>query len=193
MVGAAGIELEALSRRERGAAGAGACCRNPERSEGPLPPGSPTLWLLRMVGAAGIEPATLGLEIRCSIRLSYAPECNVVLHDSNRLSCSNAHLPAETGTRRTAIFWNASCRLASCSGERPNIPLHTSSIIDKTCSVRNTGVCCSASPRRSQIISASVSYSSAGAPIEISPSMSSWRRSSFTRSTRFIFHLLSPH
>ena len=28
---------------------------------------------LRMVGAAGIEPATLGLEIRCSIRLSYAP------------------------------------------------------------------------------------------------------------------------
>ena len=27
----------------------------------------------RLVGAAGIEPATLGLEIRCSIRLSYAP------------------------------------------------------------------------------------------------------------------------
>jgi hypothetical protein len=26
-----------------------------------------------MVGAAGIEPATTGLEIRCSIRLSYAP------------------------------------------------------------------------------------------------------------------------
>jgi hypothetical protein len=26
-----------------------------------------------MVGAAGIEPATPGLEIRCSIRLSYAP------------------------------------------------------------------------------------------------------------------------
>jgi hypothetical protein len=26
-----------------------------------------------LVGAAGIEPATLGLEIRCSIRLSYAP------------------------------------------------------------------------------------------------------------------------
>ena len=26
-----------------------------------------------MVGAAGIEPATAGLEIRCSIRLSYAP------------------------------------------------------------------------------------------------------------------------
>jgi hypothetical protein len=27
-----------------------------------------------LVGAAGIEPATLGLEIRCSIRLSYAPK-----------------------------------------------------------------------------------------------------------------------
>ena len=27
----------------------------------------------KLVGAAGIEPATLGLEIRCSIRLSYAP------------------------------------------------------------------------------------------------------------------------
>ena len=26
-----------------------------------------------MVGAAGIEPATTGLEIRCSIHLSYAP------------------------------------------------------------------------------------------------------------------------
>ena len=31
---------------------------------------------LRIVGAAGIEPATLGLEIRCSIRLSYAPVGN---------------------------------------------------------------------------------------------------------------------
>jgi len=28
---------------------------------------------LGLVGAAGLEPATLGLEIRCSIRLSYAP------------------------------------------------------------------------------------------------------------------------
>ncbi len=29
--------------------------------------------LYEMVGAAGFEPATAGLEIRCSIRLSYAP------------------------------------------------------------------------------------------------------------------------
>ena len=28
-----------------------------------------------LVGAAGFEPATAGLEIRCSIRLSYAPSC----------------------------------------------------------------------------------------------------------------------
>ena len=27
----------------------------------------------KLVGAAGFEPATAGLEIRCSIRLSYAP------------------------------------------------------------------------------------------------------------------------
>ncbi|MCU1300339.1 MAG: hypothetical protein JWQ87_623 [Candidatus Sulfotelmatobacter sp.] len=36
----------------------------------------PAAWFLvtaSMVGAAGIEPATTGLEIRCSIRLSYAP------------------------------------------------------------------------------------------------------------------------
>ena len=31
---------------------------------------------LDVVGAAGIEPATTGLEIRCSIRLSYAPSEN---------------------------------------------------------------------------------------------------------------------
>jgi hypothetical protein len=31
-------------------------------------------WGWALVGAAGIEPATLGLEIRCSILLSYAPK-----------------------------------------------------------------------------------------------------------------------
>jgi hypothetical protein len=30
-----------------------------------------------LVGPAGIEPATLGLEIRCSIRLSYGPVVDV--------------------------------------------------------------------------------------------------------------------
>ncbi len=35
----------------------------------------------RLVGAAGIEPATLGLEIRCSIRLSYAPLELLVFHE----------------------------------------------------------------------------------------------------------------
>jgi hypothetical protein len=29
--------------------------------------------MMDLVGAAGFEPATVGLEIRCSIRLSYAP------------------------------------------------------------------------------------------------------------------------
>ena len=36
-----------------------------------------------MVGAAGLEPATLGLEGRCSIHLSYAPECgspSILMH-----------------------------------------------------------------------------------------------------------------
>ena len=35
-------------------------------------PNEEIIWRL-MVGAAGLEPATVGLEIRCSIRLSYAP------------------------------------------------------------------------------------------------------------------------
>src|SRR5439155_24294330 len=39
-----------------------------------------------MVGPAGIEPATLGLEIRCSIRLSYGPALNLIV------LC--AHLPS---------------------------------------------------------------------------------------------------
>ena len=48
-----------------------------------------------MVGAAGLEPATPGLEGRCSIRMSYAPESNVArgLHSpkiiSGRSLCCN--------------------------------------------------------------------------------------------------------
>ena len=37
-----------------------------------------------MVGAAGFEPATVGLEIRCSIRLSYAPNSSFHLAVSAR-------------------------------------------------------------------------------------------------------------
>ena len=40
-----------------------------------------------MVGAAGIEPATVGLEIRCSIRLSYAPS---LLRPRHKLLASGA-------------------------------------------------------------------------------------------------------
>ncbi len=45
MVEAAGVELEA----QAGVSEAGACCRNPEQSEGPG---------YRMVEAAGVEPAS---------------------------------------------------------------------------------------------------------------------------------------
>src|SRR5579864_486592 len=41
-----------------------------------------------MVGPAGIEPATLGLEIRCSIRLSYGPSR---VTTRTILSCSHSH------------------------------------------------------------------------------------------------------
>src|SRR6185295_11488253 len=42
--------------------------------------------LRKMVGAAGIEPATLGLEIRCSIRLSYAP---ALINTGEEAHCRN--------------------------------------------------------------------------------------------------------
>ena len=42
-----------------------------------------------MVGAAGIEPATVGLEIRCSIRLSYAPAFVVMHLHANPLGSPN--------------------------------------------------------------------------------------------------------
>jgi hypothetical protein len=43
---------------------------------------------LNLVGAAGLEPATLGLEIRCSIHLSYAPSRTTT---RAILSCSHSH------------------------------------------------------------------------------------------------------
>jgi hypothetical protein len=39
-----------------------------------------------LVGPAGIEPATLGLEIRCSIRLSYGPIMQAVAESDYRLT-----------------------------------------------------------------------------------------------------------
>ena len=60
MVGEAGFELEPLCGRERSASPQAKSCaerRTPQR----------------MVGEAGFEPATPGLEGRCSIRLSYSP------------------------------------------------------------------------------------------------------------------------
>ncbi len=38
-----------------------------------------------MAGQKGLEPLTLGLEIRCSIQLSYCPETSASLLASDRL------------------------------------------------------------------------------------------------------------
>ena len=47
-----------------------------------------------MVGAAGIEPATAGLEIRCSIRLSYAPAVvNLFILQVNRGGLNHSREP----------------------------------------------------------------------------------------------------
>src|ERR1700683_4584747 len=45
------------------------------------PPRHSAVWRIakKLVGAAGFEPATAGLEIRCSIRLSYAPSTTYAL------------------------------------------------------------------------------------------------------------------
>ena len=43
-----------------------------------------------VVGAAGIEPATVGLEIRCSIRLSYAPLEKIYHTDRGGVSARSA-------------------------------------------------------------------------------------------------------
>ena len=61
-----------------------------------------------MVGAAGIEPATLGLEIRCSIRLSYAP---ALINTGEEVHCRNLTL-----THRDALSPHRSRdETASCS------------------------------------------------------------------------------
>jgi hypothetical protein len=49
-----------------------------------------------VVGAAGIEPATLGLEIRCSIRLSYAP---ALINTGQEAHCRKPYLLAAHSSR----------------------------------------------------------------------------------------------
>ena len=74
-----------------------------------LPDRALQLWELRfpgsnatgkVVGVEGLEPPTLGLEIRCSIRLSYTPSrgiglvFSVMLHHSDRWGLKNLKRPA---------------------------------------------------------------------------------------------------
>ena len=49
-----------------------------------------------MVGAAGFEPATLCLEGRCSIQLSYAPtgRTSPILAEFRRISAQKSHASA---------------------------------------------------------------------------------------------------
>jgi hypothetical protein len=49
-----------------------------------------------VVGAAGLEPATLGLEIRCSIRLSYAP---ALINTGEEAHCRKPYLLAAQSSR----------------------------------------------------------------------------------------------
>ena len=51
-----------------------------------------------MAGKAGIEPATLGLEDRCSIQLSYGPMFHVGLLHGGRKGISTGFAGAEPPT-----------------------------------------------------------------------------------------------
>ena len=64
-----------------------------------------------MVGAAGLEPATLGLEIRCSIHLSYAPAAINLAHPQGPPEpwpASTFRTPGRiwTHTLHLSISWN---------------------------------------------------------------------------------------
>jgi hypothetical protein len=48
----------------------------------------PANALKRLAGVEGLEPPTLGLEIRCSIRLSYTP--SIYWHHKIPLHCSQS-------------------------------------------------------------------------------------------------------
>jgi hypothetical protein len=73
-----------------------------------------------MVGAAGIEPATLCLEGRCSIRLSYAPAFSELQMDAISLPSGWSSLPD------SAIMTGVTCvllipvtvALLACEGQR---------------------------------------------------------------------------
>ena len=53
-----------------------------------------------MVGPAGLEPATLGLEIRCSIRLSYGPQQVNLLPINYRGSVRGGKVSSKVRRRR---------------------------------------------------------------------------------------------
>ena len=59
--------------------------------------------LKTLVGAAGLEPATLCLEGRCSIRLSYAPAMDSST-DSKPLLADGDSYWSMTGTRKADLF-----------------------------------------------------------------------------------------
>jgi hypothetical protein len=63
-----------------------------------------------MVGAAGFEPATLGLEIRCSIRLSYAPMPGIIVRSGFKPSIGEIYL---RGFKRRLLAWHGHMRHSS--------------------------------------------------------------------------------
>ena len=73
-----------------------------------------------MVGAAGIEPATLCLEGRCSIRLSYAPAFSELQMDAISLPSGWSSLPdSAIMTRVTGVLLvPLTTALLACEGQR---------------------------------------------------------------------------
>src|SRR5947199_10828201 len=79
-----------------------------------------------MVGPAGLEPATLGLEIRCSIRLSYRPALNLIVlcaHLPSNPITSPLILPTwPRGSLRVFLFITLGLhRLDARAGLRPDV------------------------------------------------------------------------
>src|SRR5271165_1710734 len=68
----------------------------------------------RVVGPAGIEPATLGLEIRCSIRLSYGPM------GRRRAATIIGEVNAPAGVLGVGALWerheSSPCKVATLGG-----------------------------------------------------------------------------